>query len=102
MCLFIVENVTNKITGDLLQFEKMAPSRAASNISTCQVSGVTIYKYNVPTYKYCVQCVAMLYNQFSAGVCKDVLDGLDLSWASLACIFVISIVIIVLNLILAR
>ena len=44
----------------------------------------------------------MLYNQFSAGVCKDVLDGLDLSWASYACIFVISVAIIVLNLILAR
>ena len=44
----------------------------------------------------------MLYNKFSAGVCKDLLDGLDLMWASLACIFVISIAIIVLNLVLAR
>ena len=48
------------------------------------------------------QEIAVLYNQFSAGLCKDMLDGLDLSWASLACIFVISIVIIVLNLLLAR
>ena len=44
----------------------------------------------------------MLYNKLSAGICKDLLDGLDLSWASLACIFVISIAIIVLTLVLAR
>ena len=44
----------------------------------------------------------MLYNKMSAGMCKDLLDGLDLSWASLACIFVISVAIIVLSLVLAR
>jgi len=43
-----------------------------------------------------------LYDQFSSALCKDVLDGTDLFWASLACIFIISIVIIVLCLVLAR
>ena len=43
-----------------------------------------------------------LYDQFSSGLCKDVLDGSDLLWASLACIFILSIVIIVLSLVLAR
>ena len=43
-----------------------------------------------------------LYDRFSSGLCKDLLDGTDLFWASLACIFIISIVIIVLSLVLAR
>ena len=43
-----------------------------------------------------------LYDRFSSSLCQDGVDGGDLYWASLACIFIISVVITVLCLILAR